>query len=172
VDELCNKIQRFLAVLAGILFAGILGVTALNIALRNFAGLAWLWIPGVSRMLFIWTVFLGAAVLYYRDDHLIMDLFLAKLDEAGKRKLEILINSVFLIFLVLVVIYGLEIVKIRMRISFETWKFPTGAAYLAAPISALFMIVFGLNKLRNLWKGGKNQHPIRYIQEHHNGDIR
>jgi TRAP-type C4-dicarboxylate transport system permease small subunit len=156
MDELCNKIQWFLAVLAGVLFAGVFGVTVLNIVLRNLAGLAWLWIPGVSRMLFIWTVFMGAAVLYHRDDHLIMDLFVAKFKAQRKRKLEIFINSVFLIFLVLVIIYGSEIVRIRMRISFETWKFPTGVSYLAAPVSSLLMIVFCLNKLRNLWKGVKN----------------
>lgn len=156
MEELCNKIQSFLAVLAGVLFAGVFGVTVLNIVLRNLAGFAWLWIPGVSRMLFIWTVFLGAAVLYHRDDHLVMDFFVAKFDAPRKRKLEIFIHSVFLIFLVLVIIYGSEIVRIRMHISFETWKFPTGVAYLAAPVSSLFMIVFCLNKLRNLWKGVKN----------------
>ena len=156
MDKLCNKIQWFLAVLAGVLFAGVFGVTVLNIALRNLAGLTWLWIPGLSRMLFIWAVFMGAAVLYHRDDHLMMDLFVAKFEAQRKKKLEIFINSVFLIFLVLVIIYGSEIVRIRMRISFETWKFPTGVAYLAAPVSSLFMIVFCLNKLHILWKGVKN----------------
>jgi TRAP-type C4-dicarboxylate transport system permease small subunit len=156
VDELCNKIQRILAILAGALFAGVFAVTVLNIVLRNLAGLAWLWIPGASRLLFIWTVFMGAAVLYHRNDHLMMDFFIAKLQGQRKRRLEIVINCVFLVFLVLVIIYGAEIVRVRMHISFETWKFPTGVAYLAAPVSSFFMIIFCLNKLRNLLKGGSH----------------
>ena len=156
MDKLCDEIQKILAILAGILFAGVFAVTVLNIALRNLAGLAWLWIPGASRLLFIWTVFTGAAVLYQRNDHLVMDFFIAKLNAQGKRRFEILINCLFLVFLVLVIIYGAEIVRVRMRISFETWKFPTGLAYLAAPVSSFFMIVFCLNKLRNLLKGGSH----------------
>ena len=86
-----------------------------------------------------------------------MDFFVARFDPAKRRILAIVVNSVFLVFLVLVVIYGWEIARLRMRISFETWKFPTGVAYLAAPVSAVIMIVFGVNKLRALWKGGHHQ---------------
>lgn len=154
MDDLCDKIQKILAMLAGILFAGVFAVTVLNIALRNLAGVAWLWIPGALRLMFIWTIFMGAAVLYHRNDHLVMDYFFAKLNAPKKRCFEIFINGVFLVFLVLVIVYGAEIVRVRMRISFETWKFPTGVAYLAAPVSSFFMIVFCLNKLRNLLKGG------------------
>ena len=48
----------------------------------------------------------------------------------------------------LFVAYGLSIAKVRMRISFETWKFPTGVAYLAAPVSGMIMIVFCIDKIR------------------------
>lgn len=156
MDDLCDKIQKILALLAGILFAGVFAVTVLNIMLRNLVGIAWLWIPGACRLLFIWTIFMGAAVLYYRNDHLVMDYFFAKLNAQKKRRFEILINGVFLVFLALVIIYGAEIVRVRMRISFETWKFPTGLAYLAAPVSSFFMIVFCFNKLRNLLRGGSH----------------
>jgi TRAP-type C4-dicarboxylate transport system permease small subunit len=43
-----------------------------------------------------------------------------------------------------------------MRISFETWKFPTGVAYFAAPVASGFMALFGINKLRHIWKGDQN----------------
>ena len=35
-----------------------------------------------------------------------------------------------------------------MNISFETWNFPTAYAYLAAPVSGIFMIFFCITKLR------------------------
>jgi TRAP-type C4-dicarboxylate transport system permease small subunit len=156
MDKLCDRTQKLLTFLAGALFTGVFVITVLNIVLRNMAGIAWLWIPGASRLLFIWTVFLGAAVLYYHNDHLLMDFFVAKISTKNKRRLDLVIHGLFLVFLVLLMIYGTEIARVRMRISFETWKFPTGIAYFAAPVSAAFMALFGLNKLRHLWKGDQN----------------
>lgn len=156
MDKFCDKTQQVLAVMAGILFSGVFAVTVLNIVLRNAAGIAWLWIPGASRLMFIWTVFLGAAVLYYHNDHLLMDYFVAKITAPTKRKFDFVIHGVFLIFLVALMIYGTEIARVRMRISFETWKFPTGVAYFAAPVAAGFMTLFCINKLRHLWKGDQN----------------
>ena len=156
MDKWCDNIQKLLAVIAGVLFGGVFAVTVLNIVLRNVAGIAWLWIPGASRLMFIWTVFLGAAVLYYHNDHLLMDYFVARITPHKRRKIDILIHGVFLVFLVLMIIYGTEIARVRMRISFETWKFPTGVAYLAVPVASGFMCFFCINKLRHLWKGDRN----------------
>lgn len=156
MEKLCDKIQQVLAVTAGLLFSGVFLVTVLNIILRNVAGIAWLWIPGASRLMFIWTVFLGAAVLYYHNDHLLMDYFVAKISPPKRRRFDFVIHGVFLIFLILIVIYGTEIARVRMRISFETWRFPTGVAYFAAPVASCFMGLFCINKLRRLWKGDQN----------------
>ena len=151
MDKLCDKTQKALAVLAGVLFTGVFVVTVLNIILRNVAGIAC-----ASRLMFIWTVFLGAAVLYYHNDHLLMDFFVARISLENRRKFDFVIHGVFLLFLVSMMIYGTEIARIRMRISFETWKFPTGIAYFAAPMSSSFMTLFCINKLRHLWKGDQN----------------
>lgn len=156
MDKICDKTQKALAFLAGLLFSGVFVVTVLNIVLRNVAGIAWLWIPGASRLMFIWTVFLGAAVLYYHNDHLLMDYFVAKIAPQNKRKFDLVIHGIFLLFLIALIVYGTEIARVRMRISFETWKFPTGVAYFAAPVASGFMALFGINKLRHIWKGDQN----------------
>ena len=156
MDKLCDKTQKALAVLAGVLFTGVFVVTVLNIVLRNVAGIAWLWIPGASRLMFIWTVFMGAAVLYYHNDHLLMDYFVARITLKNRPRIDFIIHGVFLVFLLLIMVYGTEIARVRMRISYETWKFPTGVAYFAAPVASGFMSLFCINKLRHLWKGDQN----------------
>jgi len=156
MDKICDQTQKALALLAGVLFSGVFVVTVINIVLRNVAGIAWLWIPGASRLMFIWTVFLGAAVLYYHNDHLLMDYFVARIAPQNKRKFDFVIHSLFLLFLGAMIVYGTEIARVRMRISFETWRFPTGVAYLAAPVASGFMALFGINKLRHIWKGDQN----------------
>ncbi len=146
-------LHRILTVLAGLLFGSLFLVTVLNITLRNLGGIAWLWIPGMMKFLFIWTVFIGTAVLYHRDDHLIMDYFVARLAPAKRRILDIVSNAVFLLFLLVLIVYGYQIVRVRMGIPFETWNFPTGYAYAAAPVTALLMVIICINKLVTLVKG-------------------
>ena len=89
-----------------------------------------------------------------------MDFFVSKLAPEKQARLQLAINIVFLVFLVLFVIYGLNIAKVRMRTSFETWKFPTGVAYLAAPVSGSIMILFCINKIRRFLKGQRNEQGV------------
>jgi TRAP-type C4-dicarboxylate transport system permease small subunit len=152
MQRICDGLHWFLARASGVLFGGVFLVTVLNITLRNLGGVTWLWIPGLSRLLFIWSVFLATAVLYERNDHLIMDFFVNKFSPQRKKSLELTINMVILLFLILFVLYGLSIARVRMRISFETWKFPTGVAYLAAPVSGAIMMLFCVNKIRRHWE--------------------
>lgn len=153
MDLLAKRLVWILQRLAGLLFAGLFLVTVLNIALRNLGGITWLWIPGISRLLFIWTVFLGTASLYETEDHLIMDFLVNKMKESRRRKLNLVINCIFLAFSLILVIYGFIVVRVRMGIPFETWNFPTAYAYLAVPVSGVIMVFFCINKLRKLVKG-------------------
>ena len=149
-------LDKGLAIVTGVLFGGLFLVTVLNIVLRNLGGIAWLWIPGMTKFLFIWTVFLGTAVLYNRNDHLVMDFFSNRFSAVRRRVLDIVIHAVFLVLLLVLVIYGFIVVEIRMGIPFETWQFSTGYAYLAVPVAAIFMTYFCVSKLVHLVKGEKN----------------
>ncbi len=153
MEKLVAVVHRSLTLLAGILFGALFVVTVLNITLRNIGGITWLWIPGMMKFLFIWTVFLGTAVLYHRRDHLIMDYFVARLSLGKRRVLDLISDIVFFVFLVVLVIYGFQIARVRMGIPFETWSFPTGYAFAAAPVSGLIMMLFCVHRIVGLAKG-------------------
>lgn len=153
MDRTVAILDTILAALAGLLFGALFLITVLNIVLRNVGGVTWLWIPGMTKLLFIWTVFTGTAVLYQRNDHLVMDFFSSKFSPERRRVLEIIKNLVLLMFLIVLVIYGFIVVEIRLGIPFETWNLSTAYAFLAAPVSAILMVFFCANKLRKLFKG-------------------
>lgn len=153
MNRVAEKTDQVLAWVAGVLFAALFLITVLNIVLRNLGGIAWLWIPTMIKFLFIWTIFTGTAVLYNRNDHLVMDYFSSKLAPRRKRVLGIVMNIVFLAFLGVLVVYGVIVVQIRMGIPFEMWRLPTGYAYLAVPVSGILMSFFCVNKLSRLVKG-------------------
>jgi TRAP-type C4-dicarboxylate transport system permease small subunit len=151
IDAIFARLLRGVQISTGLVFMILFAVNILRILLRNFAGITWFWIPGFSRLVFIWTVFLGTTALYATDDHLLMDFFVNKMRSATRRRLDIFIHLVFLVFVVCLVVYGFMVFRVRMNIPYTSWNFPTGYAYLAVPVCGILMLIFCLNKLRTLY---------------------
>lgn len=147
------RATRSLEWIAGYLFLTLFVLNILRIFLRYFLGAAWLWEPDLSRLLFIWIVFLGATVLYVGGGHLVVDLLLTRLEPKTRARAHFLIDAVTAIFLLVLVLKGVEVTRVRMRIPFDTWDLPTGYAYMAVPISALLMILGTIMRMaEHLWK--------------------
>jgi TRAP-type C4-dicarboxylate transport system permease small subunit len=132
---------------AGALFLVLFLLNMLRIFLRYFLGVAWLWEPDFSRLLFIWIVFLGATVLYVGRGHLGVDYFLNRLQPRTRKRMHFVIDLVTIIFLVVLVLKGVEVTEVRMRIPFDTWDLPTGYAYMAVPICGAIMIAVTLVRM-------------------------
>lgn len=146
LDRLSALLEYLLA--AG--FMALFAVTILNIVLRNVAGVAWLWIPAFSRLVFIWVVFLGVAAATRRGEHLVVDLLERRLTGARRRGLLVAIHMVLLPFYGMLFYYGLTVAQVRMRIPFDTWRIPTGWAYMAVPVAAALLLAFTFERLVNL----------------------
>jgi TRAP-type C4-dicarboxylate transport system permease small subunit len=128
----------------GTLFLALFLLNMLRIFLRYFLGVAWLWEPDFSRLLFIWIVFIGATVLYVGKGHLMVDFFLTRMQPKTRERMHFMIDLMTAIFLVVLVLKGIEVTKVRMRIPFDTWDLPTGYAYMAVPICSAIMILVTL----------------------------
>ena len=134
-------------------FATLFAVVVLNIVLRNVAGIAWLWIPAVARLLFVWIVFLGVAAAVRRNEHLVVDFFQRRMPRRMQKAVAFGIHLASLPFFAMLLVYGLQVARVRMRIPFDTWQFPTGWAYMAVPVAAVILIVFTLERLAStIWE--------------------
>ena len=143
---MCNRIYKYLIQgiqwCSGVLFLLLLVLNVLRILLRYFFGIAWLWVPDLSRLLFIWIVFLGSACLYGKGEHLMMDYFISKLSPEFTLKVKrFVLGGECLLFVVLIGV-GIQMTIVRMGIPFDTWDLPTGYAYLAVPVSGAIMLFF------------------------------
>jgi TRAP-type transport system small permease protein len=141
--RIANKLEYF----AGALFLALFLLNIMRIFLRYFLGVAWLWEPDFSRLLFIWIVFIGATVLYVGKGHLVVDYFLNRMQPKTRERMHFMIDLMTAIFLVVLVLKGIEVTKVRMRIPFDTWDLPTGYAYMAVPICAAIMIIATLVRM-------------------------
>ena len=52
MNRVAELLDTTLTLIAGLLFGTLFLVTVLNIVLRNLGGIAWLWIPGMTKLLF------------------------------------------------------------------------------------------------------------------------
>jgi TRAP-type C4-dicarboxylate transport system permease small subunit len=155
IERVLDKLVDLLQIVAGTLLLALFALNVAQIAMRYFAGFAWIWLPDFSRFLFIWLVFIGASVLVARNGHLMMDFFITKLSAASKRHVQVVILLGQIAFFAVMLVWGLRIFRVRLDIPFDTWDFPTGWAYLAVPAAALLMIVFsGHSLLTMLTKTG------------------
>ncbi len=141
--RIANRLEYF----AGALFLLLFLLNILRILLRYFLGIAWLWEPDFCRLLFIWIVFIGATVLYVGKGHLAVDFFLNQMRQNTRERMHFIIDLITATFLVILVLKGIEVTRVRMRIPFDTWDLPTGYAYMAVPICSVIMILVTLIRM-------------------------
>jgi len=142
---------------AGALFLILFLLNMLRILLRYFLGVAWLWEPDFSRLLFIWIVFIGATVLYVGKGHLMVDYFLNRMGSNARERMHFIIDGVTAIFLAIPVIKGIEVTRVRMGIPFDTWDLPTGYAYVAVPICSALMMTVTLIRMAEYLSGRRER---------------
>ncbi len=139
------------AVLSTAIGAALLGVFLMNlyqVGGRYLFGVGAVWIPDVTRFLFIWMVFLGTALMHLRRKHLVIDFVLVHLPSHLRRAAELTISAAMLAMAGVLLTVSWRITVIRMDIPYTGWEVPTGYAYLAVPVAAGLI---GLTNLANLW---------------------
>ena len=137
---------------SGTIGAGLLAIFCLNmyqVGGRYLFGIGEVWIPDVTRFLFIWMVFLGTALMHLRRGHLMIDFVQVRLPVGLRRATEVLINVSMLAMAGILLVVGWRIMQIRMDIPYTGWEVPTGYAYAAVPVAA---VLIGLTSLANLYE--------------------
>lgn len=140
------------AILSTAIGAALLGIFLLNmyqVGGRYLFGTGAVWIPDVTRFLFIWMVFLGTALMHLRGKHLVIDFVQMRLPAGMRRATELGIAMAMLGMAGILLGGGWRIMQIRMEIPYTGWEVPTGYASLAVPVAALLI---GLASVLNLWE--------------------
>ena len=140
------------AMLSGAIGTALMAIFLLNVYQvggRYLFGVGAVWIPDVTRLLMIWMVFLGTALLHLRGRHLVIDFIQVRLPARTRRATELAITVAMLGMACILLRAGWSIMQIRMDIPYTGWEVPTGYAYLAVPVGALLI---GLTSVANVWE--------------------
>ena len=143
-----DRLELILMMLCGALCFGFSMSVAADIVTRTI-GHPWLWLQEVTSTLFVYAIFVGAAVATRRNDHL----YLTALSEAmhGRARLivEIVLRLVVLGVAFCLIWYG----YLNFLRGFGSFRLPSGtpiaSLYVVIPLSGALIALFSIEQLIN-----------------------
>jgi TRAP-type C4-dicarboxylate transport system permease small subunit len=143
-----DRLELILMIICGLLCFGFsLSVTA-DIVTRTI-GHPWLWLQEVTSTLFIYAIFIGAAVATRRNDHLYLTAISEALHGTPRLIVEIVIRIVVLGVAFCLIWFG----YINYLRGFGSFRLPSGtpiaSLYAAIPIAGLLIALFTIEQLVN-----------------------
>lgn len=141
--------QRWLQTIVAFLCGALLLLGFLQVLFRYVFKLPLGWSEEMARFIFVWIVFLGAAVGVNTKAHIAIDIVVRYLPVNIVRFFRLFIEITILGFAVFLIPYGWKITSIAMKQITPALEIPWGCIYIAIPISAFLM---SLNSVFNLYK--------------------
>jgi TRAP-type C4-dicarboxylate transport system permease small subunit len=152
-----DRLELGLMILCGVLCFGFsLSVTA-DIVTRTI-GHPWLWLQEVTSTLFIYAIFIGAAVATRRNDHLYLTAISEAMHGTPRLIVEIIIRMIVLGVALCLIRFG----YLNYLRGFGSFRLPSGtpiaSLYAVIPLSGALIALFTIEQLVNGIRNGFD-HP-------------
>src|ERR1700681_1040524 len=154
-----DRLEMILMMLCGVLCFGFSLSVMFDIVTRTI-GHPWLWLQEVTSTLFIYAIFIGAAVATRRNDHLYLTAISEAMHGTPRLVVEIVIRIVVLGVAFCLIWFGyLNYVR-----GFGSFRLPSGtpiaSLYAAIPLSGVLIALFAIEQLANgITKGFDHPEP-------------
>ena len=160
MHKMMNKTADIITVIVGTLFIALFIANILNITARYLFAISYIWIPDLSRILFIWTIFLGGTAAYIKKQHLMIDFVRDKFRGKMLKFNDSLLNLIMAGFFILLVVKGIRITGVRMNIPYDSWDaVPTAVAYIAVPVTGIIMFLATIVRILETLKQSQDKRP-------------
>src|ERR1700760_2919182 len=143
-----DRLELILMLLCGLLCFGFsLSVTA-DIVTRTI-GHPWLWLQEVTSTLFIYAIFIGAAVATRRNDHLYLTAISEAMHGTSRLIVEIVTRLIVLGVAICLIRYGVQ----NFFRGFGSFRLPSGQPiaylYFIIPLSGVLIALFTIEQIVN-----------------------
>ncbi|MAL00817.1 MAG: hypothetical protein CL536_01505 [Alcaligenaceae bacterium] len=152
IDRACFAVLKFLA---GLSFLLMIFSVFISVALREVGLMPYPWVEEVWRYLVVWSVFLSAAVLARRNEHISIDVFYAHVSRPVRKLINIAsaLLGVVLIGYFAYMGWGFSYTAYRFNDMSLSGYIPVWLAYAAIPVglglTALAYLLWGVDILGN-----------------------
>jgi TRAP-type C4-dicarboxylate transport system permease small subunit len=152
-----DRLELILMIVCGVLCFGFSLSVMFDIITRTI-GHPWLWLQEVTSTLFIYAIFIGAAVATRRNDHLYLTAISEALHGTPRLIVEIVIRLVVLGVAFCLIWFG----YINYLRGFGSFRLPSGtpiaSLYAAIPLAGALIALFAIEQLINGIRNGFD-HP-------------
>ena len=152
-----DRLELVLMILCGVLCFGFSLSVAADILTRTI-GHPWLWLQEVTSTLFIYAIFIGAAVATRRNDHLYLTAISESMHGAPRLIIEIALRVVVLGVAACLIWYG----YLNYLRGFGSFRLPSGtpiaSLYAVIPLSGVLIALFSIEQLTNGLINGFDHH--------------
>jgi len=143
-----DRLELVLMIVCGICLFGFSVSVTLDIVTRTI-GHPWLWLQEFTSTLFIYGIFVGAAVATRRNDHLYLTAVADALHGRSRLVVELIIRITVLIVAACLVYYGYQ----NYLRGFGSFRLPSmtpiASLYAAIPLSGALIFLFTVEQLVN-----------------------
>jgi TRAP-type transport system small permease protein len=113
------------------------------------------WATEAPNFLFMWIVFLGAAIAYRDKKHIAFAIFVKKLPSKIRGFVEMASLLILTAFFAFLWVTGCQVVVVNMASETEALKIPYGIVYAGVPIASFLMLLESLDQIRTKVRGWK-----------------
>lgn len=153
-------LTRFLGVVSVILFAILVCVTVWQVFTRQVLNDPSTWSEELSKILFVWLAFSGAAFLFGERGHIAVDFLARKLPVSTQRILQMIVQVIILIFAALAMIWGGYLAaSIAWNQQMTALPLTLGWVYVVIPIAGVFIAIFAAVDLIGVATGREPAYP-------------
>jgi len=150
-------LEMVLMIICGLTLLGFSVSVSLDIITRT-VGHPWLWLQEVTSTLFVYGIFIGAAVATRRNDHLYLTAFAESMHGRPRLVAELAIRAVVLAVAICLLYYG----YLNFLRGFGSFRLPSNtpiaSLYAAIPIAGALVALFTVEQIVNGIRNGFD-HP-------------
>jgi TRAP-type C4-dicarboxylate transport system permease small subunit len=151
LNKAADALRKAAETLTWILAAILVAIVTANVFARYALEIGILWIEEVSRLAFVWLVFLGAYVALCRRGHMAITLLVKRMHPKSQVRFLLLSRLLVLVFLAGLMWAGTELVLVTLQYGRTSPILGISAAwgYVAVPFAGLLMFIETLRELLN-----------------------
>lgn len=151
------KIMEKAQMTLGVITLSIFFIAILIQIVSRHMGIAIIWTEEVANYSFIWSIFMGAAVMVNKREHFSFDFLTLKLHGIKKTLLIMVIDLIVLLFALALLYYGISATQTFWDYNWVALpEMKMGYVWVSLPIMGLTMAIYCLNHLFNGFKDVKN----------------
>jgi TRAP-type C4-dicarboxylate transport system permease small subunit len=149
-------IDRVLKIAVSVCYATLIAVTVVGVFFRYVLNDSLIWSEELGRYLFVWIVFLGAAMGMARGTHVSVDFLVERMPPPARLRLAIVIEFLIIVFLVVLVVQGFTFAKFGVKSFSLGMGIPMAWVYAALPVSSVIMILYSLKRIAQKLGAARN----------------